>query len=116
MNLKDNPYYIEMLRKDRLIPFFKGDRLVCFITFYITDYPEKYVNRINPWSIENDDEKGNICYIDQLFTNKEAENKIISHEIWGRFRGYIRKEFPTVKTIRWNRFKNGMVKIYKKEI
>ena len=113
----DKTYYQEMLKKERLIPFFKNDRLVCFLTFYITDNPEKYL-RDDMWSVEDDEENGSVCWIDQLWTDKVYENRKLSYEIWKRFKLYIHCNFPSVKLIRWNRYnrKTDKVKTYKKEM
>lgn len=95
-----------MLAKARLMPFFKGDRLVCFITFYICNEGEenKYL-RDNMWSVEEDNPKGNLCWIDQLWTDKNKDNPKLSYEIWHRFKNYIKQNFPKVKKITWRRYK-----------
>lgn len=103
-----------MLKKGRMIPFFKGQRLVCFFTFNIDDNVEKYLN--DPWGIYDDKPDGKIAYISQLWTDKMYENRKLSYEIWKRFKFYIHSNFPTVKQVCWNRYKNGIVKTYKKEM
>ncbi len=110
-------YYQEMLKKERLIPFIKNGRLVCFLTFYITNDENKYVNA-NPWDILTDDVNGNICYISQLITDKNSDNPRLSYEIWSRFKKYIKFNFSSVTTICWRRWDkiNNIVKTYKKEI
>lgn len=115
--LVNNPYYKEMLHKGRLIPFFTKDRLVCFITFYITNNPEKYL-RDDMWSVEDDDKNGSICWIDQLWTDKEYENRKLSYEIWHRFKIYIKNSFSSVQYIYWRRWdkRTQTVKTYKKEM
>lgn len=110
-------YYAEMLKKDRLIPFFKNDRLVCFISFYICDDETKYINS-DPWEVLDDDPNGKVCYISQLLTSKEPDNPKLSYEIWHRFKIYIKNSFPSVRYISWRRWdrKTETVKTYKKEI
>ena len=112
----DKTYYTKMLSKERLIPFFRGDTLVCCISFFITNNPDKYIQRDNPWSVEEDNETGEVCYVDQLITTKLADNPKYSYETWHRFKIYIRNSFPTVKMICWRRYKDGITKTYKKEI
>jgi len=112
----DKVYYKEMLERSRLIPFFRGDALACTISFFITNNPDMYAQRDNPWSVEEDDERGTICYVDQLITTKLSDNPKFSHETWSRFKSYIKNAFPTVKEICWCRHKNGITKTYKKEI
>ena len=108
----DKTYYEKMLDKNRLIPFFKGDRLVCTLSFYICNKGEegKYF-RENMWSVEEDDENGNLCIIDHLLTDKHPDNPKLSYEIWHRFRTYIKSNFPKVEKIRWNRFKDNKVNV-----
>ena len=110
-------YYQEMLKKERLIPFFKKDRLVCFITFFICNDETKYVNS-DAWKVLDDNPDGEICYISQLLTSKSQDNPKLSYEIWHRFKIYIRDNFPSVKEICWRRWdkKNEIVKTYKKEM
>lgn len=110
-------FYKEMLRKNRLIPFFHRDRLVCFLSFYITDDECKYVDA-DPWQVMEDNIHGKICYISQLLTNHDKENPKISYIVWHRFKSYIKSSFPAVSEIRWRRWdrNKNQVKIYRKEI
>lgn len=115
MTETDKLYYGEMLHKKRLIPFFAGDKLICFISFFITNNPNKYIQRDNPWSIEEDDPNtGKICYIDQIWSNRKAHN--YSFEIWRRLINFIKLNFPKVQEIYWHRWKNEQIHIYKKEL
>jgi len=97
-----------MLDRNRLIPFFKGKRLVCTLSFYICNKGEedKYF-RQDMWSVEDDNENGTICIVDHLITDKHPDNPKLSYEIWHRFKSYIKSNFPSVERIRWNRFKNN---------
>ena len=109
-----------MLKKGRLIPFFTKDmRLICFISFFIgnSDEEDKFV-RDNMWDVLKDNSNGEVCFIDQLFTDKVYENRKLSYGIWKRFKDFIQYNFPSVKLIRWNRYnkKTGIVKTYKKEM
>ncbi len=113
----DKLYYQEMLKKGRLIPFIKDDKLVCFVTFYITDDESEYINAY-PWDVLEDNPNGKICYVAQYLTTKVPDNPRLSYEIWHRFKIYIKTNFPTVKLICWRRWNNekGIVKTYKKEL
>lgn len=116
--LVNNPYYKEMLHKNRLIPFFtKDNKMICFLTFYITNDENKYIE-VDPWEVLEDNPKGNICYISQLLTSKATDNPKLSYEIWHRFKIYIKNSFPAVEKICWRRWDklNQLVKTYKKEI
>ena len=106
-----------MLRKGRLMPFFDGDRLGAFITFYITDDVRLYINAY-PWTIMEDNPEGTICYISQLITDKNLKNAKLSYETWRRFKEYIKKNFSQVRYISWRRFDKikKIIKIYTKEI
>lgn len=105
-------YYQEMISRNRLVPFIDKDRLVCFITYFITD--ETIPS--NPWQIVNDNDKGSICYISQLITDKHSKNPYLSYEIWARFKEYIKVNHPTVTTISWRRWKGDKVNVYNKDI
>ena len=104
-----------MLRKNRLIPFIRNGELICFISFYITNNPEKYIQRDNAWSVEEDEpEKGTIAVIDQLWSNREAHK--YSFQIWNNLIDFIKNTYPLVKKIRWNRWKNNRIYIFNKEL
>ena len=115
--LVNNPYYKEMLHKDRLIPFFKDNKLVCFLTFFITDNLEKYI-QADSWKVLEDNPDGEICYISQLLTSKSQDNPKLSYEIWHRFKIYIKNSFSNVRFICWRRWdkRTQAVKTYKKEV
>ena len=98
-------YYHTMLEKGRLVPFPIGNRLVCWITFYIcNDGEEDRYLRDNMWSVEEDNPDGNCCYIDHLVTDHNPNNPKLSYEIWHRFKDYIKRAFPNVQKIEWIRF------------
>lgn len=118
MNLATNPYYTEMLHRGRLIPFFtKDNKMICFITFFITDNLPRFFDA-DPWEVLNDNPSGENCYISQLFTSKSKDNPKLSYEIWHRFKIYIKQNFNNVRFICWRRWdkKTQAVKIYKKEL
>ncbi len=116
MNIDQYVYYQEMLKRNRLIPIRAGERLAGFITFYIGSDSDRYV-RDNPWSVLDDEEEtGTVCFVDQLITDKMPENKKYSLATWRDFRNYIRGNFPQVRVIRWNRYKGGRVYVYYKTI
>ena len=110
-------YYQEMLKKGRLIPFFKNNRLVCFITFFICNDESKYANT-DAWEVLDDNPDGKICYISQLITDKNNDNPKLSYEIWHRFKIYVKNSFHNVKFICWRRWdrKTQTIKTYKKEM
>jgi hypothetical protein len=113
----DKLYYKEMLQRERLIPFFKDDKLICFVTFFITDDENKYVNAY-AWEALIDNPRGRVCYVAQLLTDKEFKNRKLYIDVWRRFKVYIKTNFPDVRYItwrRWDREKEGL-KTYKKEI
>jgi len=96
------------------MPITKNDRVKGFITYYIGDDDEDKYVRDDPWSIVEDDPKGNTCYIDQLITDKQPGNAKYSYQVFKEFKNHIRKCFPNVKYIRWNRVKNGGVNVHKR--
>jgi hypothetical protein len=115
MNSLQKEHYQEMLQRNRLVPFVEGDRLICFITYFLTSKNDMY-KFINPWQIVDDDDKGNTCYISQLITDKHSKNPFLSHEIWARFKSYIKDNHPTVTTISWRRWKGDKINVYNKNI
>ena len=98
-------YYHTMLKNKRLMPFVIGNRLICWITFYICNEGEedKYT-RDNMWSIEKDNPDGNLCWIDHLITDHNPANPKLSYGVWRRFKKYIKQDFPNVEKIKWNHF------------
>lgn len=117
MNIMHREYYHQMLLKERLVPIYLHDDLVAMITFYIGDNNiYKYV-RDDPWTILDDEpETGYICYVDQLVTNKYPRNSKYSFMVTAYFIQYIQERYPLVNIVRWNRYKNGKVRIYHKDI
>ena len=117
--MMDKNYYHTMLERERLIPFFDKDRLVCFLTFYIGNEADtdKFV-RDDMWQAVDDSSDGDVCFIDHLIADKLKVNAKLSYDIWHRFKVYIKSNFPRVKIIRWNKFNKitGEVRTYKKEI
>ncbi len=115
MTETDKVYYKEMLHKGRLIPFIKNGELVCFISFFITSNPDKYISRNNAWSVEDDEpETGKYALIDQLWSDRKENSQ--SFKIWGKLNNYISENFPQVKFLRWNRWKNNRLYIFNKGI
>jgi len=114
----ESKYYMEMLKRDRAFPVYINKKLKCYITYFIGngDHVSKYV-RSDPWSIVDDEpETGTVCYIDQCISSKENENQKYNRIVFGIFINHIKEKFPQVKMFRWNRVKNKIVNIYKKEI
>lgn len=110
-------YYDEMLAKGRLIPIIIEDRFLGFITFYITNYENRF-NNVDPWAVLEDDPNGNKLYIAQLMTDSNRENPSIFLSNWNGFIKYIKNKFPNIKYIfwrRWNKRRNVVV-VHKKEI
>jgi len=114
--LINNPYYKEMLRRNRLLPFFVKGKMKCFIAYFIGNgNAEKYVNK-DSWAVVDDEPKtGETCYIDQLCSDHEVNHKY-SKIVWNILINHIKVNYPQVKRIRWNRYKDGAVKVYIKEI
>jgi len=110
-------YYDKMLGKGRLIPLIAGDRFVGLITFYICNKGEekKYL-RDDMWSVEEDNPEGNLCWVDQLFTSKDPINTKLSFIALKRFKEYIKQAFPNVQNLKWNRFKNNKVNVYRRRV
>jgi hypothetical protein len=105
-----------MLRRNRLLPIFVKGKIKCIVTYFIGNGDvDKYV-RSDPWSIVDDEPNtGNTCYIDQLISDHEINHKY-SKPVWNILITHIKENYPQVKQLRWNRFKNGIVKTYKKEM
>lgn len=111
----DKTYYQEMLKKERLIPFFKDNKLLCFVSFFITNNPDIYIQRDNPWTVLDDEpETGKIAYIDQIWSDRTAHK--YSFEIWKRLVNFIKSNYSLVNIIRWNRWKNNRLYVFEKRI
>ena len=115
--MEHKTYYQEMLKRDRLLPVFVGDDLKCFITYFIGNgNAEKYVQR-DSWTVVDDEPKtGDTVYIDQLISDKNPDNHRYSKIVWNILVNHIKKNYPQVKKIRWNRWKNNKVNVFKKEL
>ena len=111
----DRTYYHRMAQRNRLIPLrFKG-KLKGLVTFYIANGNiEKFINR-DPWHIVDDSPDGETVYIDQCVTN-HAISPLMSLSIYHNVIDYIKSEFPAVKYVRWNRWKNDKLNQYKRRI
>jgi len=109
----DKTYYSTMLKKGRLIPFIVGDKLIGFVSFYITNDVNKYL-RDDPWTVLDDEpEIGKIAYIEQVWTNKAAHK--YSFEIWKKLKQFLKTNYPLVEEIHWKRWRNNKLKEYRKE-
>ncbi len=113
----DKTYYEKMLNKNRLMPIIIKNRLAGFITFYVgrEGDGDKYI-RDDMWKVLDDDKDGSVCFIDQLWSDKDFNNRKFSYITWHKFKKFIYYHFLNVEYIRWNRWKNGEVKVYKKYI
>lgn len=117
MDNKQKQYYFEMAKRGRLYPLRDNGRCGGFITFYIGDmYDKSKFVRNDMWKILEDNNRGEICFIDQLITDKQIENRKLSYNAWYNFKSYIKNNFCNVKSIRWNRWKNNKVNIYEKNM
>lgn len=117
MNNIDKKYYQEMLRKHRLIPIIKNKKLICVITFYITNDESLYI-KSDPWEVLQDEDNGKICYVSQIISDKNYDNHKLSITVWRHFKVYIKNNFPSVKVISWRRWNwnTEKIRVYKKEI
>lgn len=110
-------YYKEMIKRDRSFSIFSKGKLKCFITYFIGGGDVKKYVRNNSWSIVDDEPKtGNVCYLDQCFTDKKVENYRYIRFGLDAFMKFIKEKYPQVNNLRWNRFKDGAVKVYRKEL
>ena len=114
--LINNPYYKEMLKRNRLLPVFVNGKMKCFVTYFIGNgNVDKYTQK-DSWVVVDDEPKtGDTAYIDQLVSDHEVNHKY-SRAVWDILINHIKETYPQVKQLRWNRYKNGVVKTYKKEI
>ncbi len=115
MDDKQIQYYFEMKKRGRLIHLSTEDKEnTCLLTYFIGNkIDENKFVRNDMWEVLNDNPSGTICFIDQLLTNKSKNNPNLSYKTWGIFKKFIQENFRNVEIIRWNRFKNGTVKVHK---
>ena len=117
MNLIDSPYYKEMLRRNRLLPIFVENKMKCFITYFIGNGNiDKYVKKDSWVAMDDEPKTGDTAYIDQLISDHKTDNHKYSKIVWDTLVNHIKENYPQVRQIRWNRLKNGIVKVYRKEI
>ncbi len=115
MDQNQNEYYYEMAKRDRLMMFHKNNKLQWFVTYYIGNGNSNKYIRNDPWTVLDDEPKtGTICYIDQLIANGDKINPRRLLEAFSYFTDLIKSQFPRVEHVRWNRFKNGKVFVYRK--
>lgn len=107
-----------MTLRGRLVPILdNGNHVIGFITFYIGDNDTNKYVRDDMWSVVEDEPlNGTICYVDHLITNKDKLNAKKALFVFEVFKQMIKDRFPQVRTIRWNRYKNGGAHVYYKSI
>lgn len=117
MNKCEQEYYHQMLLRERLIPLYRGNKLGGLLTFFIGDGNiDKYV-RNDPWTIIDDEpDTGHVCYVDQLITDKNINNRKYSWAVITNFIRYIQEKYPLVDTVRWNHLKGGQVHVFHKSL
>ena len=106
-----------MLNKNRLLPIKINRRFIGVITFFVDDESkaEKYIQR-ESWSIINDNFLGNTIFLDHCITNGDIENAKYSLQIYRDLKNYFRRNFKNIKQIRWNRWKNDRLTVYKEDL
>ena len=92
-----------MKNNNRLLPFRVDGNIEGFVTFYITNNVDKFIDR-DPWEFRDDDEDGENIYIDQCLTHHNVNKPIF---IWSAIKEYISLHYPKVKKIIWVRNKHG---------
>lgn len=107
LELVNSPYYKEMLKRNRLISFFKDDKMKCFITYFIGNgNADKYMKKYS-WAVVDDEpETGDTCYVDQIISDHEEKNHKYSRIVWDMLIKHIKENYPQVKKIRWIRVKD----------
>ncbi len=106
-----------MLKKGRAIPIMRDGKMSIIVTFYIGNgNPNKYIDR-DPWSvIEDEPDTGDTVYIDQMISDKNQENVRLIHSLFSEVNKSIKDNFPQVRYMRWNRYKGGITRVYKRII
>ena len=89
-----------------------GKSTIGLITFYLGNYDDKRFVHTS-WEILEDDEKGNTCFIDNMITTSNPENKKFSWRVLRMFTQFIGNNYPNVKAIRWNHVKEGKDHVYR---
>lgn len=105
-----------MKQRNRLIPIREDNKLIGIVTFFVGNGEiDKYV-RENSWTVVDDDSNGDTIYIDHLVGTKGKSYSKYSLEVWHYLKTYWKKRFKNITKIRWNRYKNNVVKTYTKEV
>jgi hypothetical protein len=115
MDEKQLTYYRVMLVRDRLLPIEIDGKFIGVITYYIGNPNEdsKYV-RDDMWAVVDDIDIGSICYVDHLISTIRGHE--YSRFVLRTFINHIKRLFPNVTMLRWNRYKDGKHYIYYKAI
>ena len=103
MNDHQRNYYHRMNKAHRLLPFRINGNIAGFVTFYITNNVDKFINR-DPWEFLDDEEDGEEAYIDQCLTHRNVRSPM---EIWNYVKDYLSRNYPNIKKITWVRNKHG---------
>ena len=112
MNNYQKSYYHKMAQRGRLIPIRTNGELRGILTFFIGNgKPEKYTNR-EMWTVVDDEPNGDTIYCDHLITNKDKLNRYIAISVWHNIKIYLKKMFPNIKKIRWNK-RGGSKNVYR---
>lgn len=112
MDKRQREYYDKMLLRDRAFTFYVGDRLGCLITYYIGNgNMDRYTKR-DPWTVIDDEpETGTTCYVDQLITDHNKENRKYAWTLWHVLIQYIKEKYPQVERLKWKRYNHKMRRI-----
>lgn len=106
-------YYKYMIANERALTYGTGKAL---ITFFIgMPYDRQRFLDKEPWTIIDDDPDGTMCYVDQMITDKDDNNKH-SYILWKLLIDHIRNKFVNVTTLTWNRYKGGKSHVRTKRI
>lgn len=108
-------YYLEMVKRNRLIPIRNKGRILGVFSFFICNGDiEKYIDK-PPWTVLDDNPDGDTVYVDQLVGIKGVNHYRDAFRIWDEIKDYLKTNFPKINKIRWNRYKNGKVYQFKEE-
>jgi len=108
MTPKEIEYYAKMAKRDRIFSFRKDGKFYGLITFLVGNSDNKFV-RDDPWSIVEDENNGQIVYIDQFLSNRDNTDMKSRVTFWNELKTYLKLRFSDARCIKWNRYRDGKV-------
>lgn len=94
-------FYYDMLARGRGYLVVVDGALAGAVMFFVGYDDNKYMHGRAPWTILEDEPYGDTLYIDQLLSMGRKHS--IFRQEYKKFKGYVKRNFPNVRKIKWAR-------------